>query len=78
MGNQPQSTTRRITKNSRYSRNSYSLDEMSAMSKVIEKISSERDKPQPINFNNLPEFPAPAKPDLTQREIQSSSPALSL
>jgi hypothetical protein len=51
---------------------------MSAMSKVIEKISSERDKPQPINFNNLPEFPAPAKPDLTQREIQSSSPALSL
>jgi hypothetical protein len=51
---------------------------MSAMSKVIEKISSERDKVQPISFNNLPEFPAPVKPDLTQREIQSSSPAQSL
>jgi len=42
MGNQAQ-TTRKLTKNSRYSRNTYSLDEMSAKSKIIDKIPAERD-----------------------------------
>lgn len=51
MGNQPQ-VTRRLSKPTRYSRNSYSLDEVSMMSRQIENIPSDGNK-TPVPQENI-------------------------
>ena len=72
MGNEAQ-TTRKMNRQSRYTKNSYSLDENSMMSRFVEKKSADRSNNIPNLLDNRYQL---SQPEGISMQIEKSSPSI--